>query len=132
MRKPDFEGQTAGLVLRGVVRDSVTHEGLPGATVLIKGSQIGVATKADGSFELSVPEAIAANASVVTFSSIGYVRQEIALPVSGERITVQMEASQVMLGGAIAVCRVQRSYPWHPRRFYYWTKYQLMRPFRRS
>ncbi len=51
-------------------------EGLPGVTVLVKGTSIGTSTGSDGSFSLSVPEN-----SVLIFSSIGFVRQEV--PVTG-------------------------------------------------
>jgi len=51
-------------------------EGLPGVTVLVKGTNIGTSTSADGSFSLSVPEN-----SVLVFSSVGFVRQEV--PVTG-------------------------------------------------
>ncbi|WP_210521780.1 SusC/RagA family TonB-linked outer membrane protein [Hymenobacter terricola] len=51
-------------------------EGLPGVTVLVKGTSTGTSTGADGSFSLSVPEN-----SVLVFSSVGFVRQEV--PVTG-------------------------------------------------
>ena len=51
-------------------------EGLPGVTVLVKGTATGTSTGADGSFSLNVPEN-----SVLVFSSVGFVRQEV--PVTG-------------------------------------------------
>ena len=51
-------------------------DGLPGVTVLVKGTSIGTSTGVDGSFSLSVPEN-----SVLVFSSVGFVRQE--MPVTG-------------------------------------------------
>jgi TonB-linked SusC/RagA family outer membrane protein len=53
----------------GRVTDRQTGEGLPGVTVLLKGTTNGVSTNADGSFTLSVP----ASGGSLTFSSIGYV-----------------------------------------------------------
>ena len=47
-------------------------EGLPGVTVLVKGSTIGTATDVNGSFSLTVPEG-----STLVFSSIGFTRQEV-------------------------------------------------------
>ena len=51
-------------------------DGLPGVTVLVKGTSIGTSTGVDGSFSLSVPVN-----SVLVFSSVGFVRQE--MPVTG-------------------------------------------------
>ncbi|GAC1372306.1 MAG: TonB-dependent receptor [Hymenobacter sp.] len=51
-------------------------EGLPGVTVLVKGTSSGTSTGPDGSFSLSVPEN-----SVLVFSFVGFVRQEV--PVAG-------------------------------------------------
>jgi TonB-linked SusC/RagA family outer membrane protein len=49
-------------------------EGLPGVTVLVKGTSNGTSTGPDGSFSLSVPEN-----SVLVISSVGFVRQEVAV-----------------------------------------------------
>ncbi|RSK50175.1 carboxypeptidase-like regulatory domain-containing protein [Hymenobacter rigui] len=64
--------QPGWVVVRGRVTDRSTGEGLPGVTVLLKGTTIGVSTQADGSFVLSAP----LEGSVLTFSSIGYVSKE--------------------------------------------------------
>jgi TonB-linked SusC/RagA family outer membrane protein len=52
-----------------------TGEGLPGVTVLVKGTTNGTATDPDGKFSLNVPEG---NATLVV-SFIGYVTQEVAV-----------------------------------------------------
>lgn len=51
-------------------------EGLPGATVLVKGTILGTTTDMDGAFSLEVPED-----AVISISFIGYAVQEI--PVNG-------------------------------------------------
>ncbi|WP_151087298.1 SusC/RagA family TonB-linked outer membrane protein [Hymenobacter baengnokdamensis] len=56
----------------GRVTDRQTGEGLPGVTVLLKGTTNGTSTNSEGSFSLTVPET---NGTLV-FSSIGYVPQE--------------------------------------------------------
>ena len=56
----------------GRVTDRNSGEGLPGVTVLLKGTTNGTSTNADGAFTLNVPET---NGTLV-FSSIGYVAQE--------------------------------------------------------
>ncbi|MBD2714771.1 SusC/RagA family TonB-linked outer membrane protein [Microvirga sp. STR05] len=54
--------------ITGRVTDSSNGQGLPGVTVLVKGTSVGASTNADGSFSLSVPS----SASTLVFSFIGY------------------------------------------------------------
>jgi hypothetical protein len=65
--------------VRGRVLDQASEEGLPGVTVLLKGTTTGTASQADGSFSLQVPPN---GRSTLTFSSVGYVSKDIA--VSGQ------------------------------------------------
>ncbi|MBC6606599.1 SusC/RagA family TonB-linked outer membrane protein [Hymenobacter sp. BT188] len=58
--------------ISGRVTDASSGQGLPGVTVLVKGTTVGVSTDTDGSFSLSAP----ASASTLTFSSIGYLTVE--------------------------------------------------------
>lgn len=66
-------------------------EGLPGVTVLVKGTAIGTGTGPDGSFALTVP----ANATLV-LSFVGYKTQEIAVG-SQTTVAVQMVADAAAL-----------------------------------
>ena len=61
--------------ISGRVLDRGTNEGLPGVTVLVKGTSNGTSTNSDGGFVLSVPE----TGGTLIFSSIGYVSQERAI-----------------------------------------------------
>jgi len=58
----------------GKITDGETGTGLPGATILIKGSTKGTSANADGNYSIDVP----AGATLV-FSSIGYVSVEEAV-----------------------------------------------------
>jgi len=58
--------------ITGRVTDTGTGQGLPGVTVLVKGTSVGASTSADGSYSLSVP----ADATTLTFSFIGYTSVE--------------------------------------------------------
>ncbi|QNE40015.1 TonB-dependent receptor [Hymenobacter sp. NBH84] len=69
--------------VRGTVRDE-TGTGLPGVTVLLKGTTTGTATGSDGNFSLDVPDA---NAGVLQFSFVGYKQQEVAI---GGRTTLNV------------------------------------------
>ncbi|WP_375437164.1 carboxypeptidase-like regulatory domain-containing protein [uncultured Hymenobacter sp.] len=84
-------------VQRGRVEDKQTSEGLPGVTVLLKGTTIGASTLADGSFELSVPP----TGNTLSFSSIGFVSTDKRL--DGRDILVRMEADTKQLQEVIVV-----------------------------
>ena len=58
--------------ISGQVTDRQTGEGLPGVTVLLKGTTNGISTNADGTYTLTIPAAT----GVLTFSSIGYITVE--------------------------------------------------------
>ncbi|MBC6990048.1 SusC/RagA family TonB-linked outer membrane protein [Hymenobacter sp. BT491] len=59
----------------GRVTDRTSGEGLPGVTVLLKGSTNGVSTNSDGTYSLSVP----ATGGTLVFSSISYTSAERAI-----------------------------------------------------
>jgi len=61
--------------IAGRVTDRATGEGLPGVTVLLKGTSTGVSTNSDGSFTLTAPT----QEGTLVFSSIGYVTVEQVL-----------------------------------------------------
>jgi TonB-linked SusC/RagA family outer membrane protein len=56
-------------------------EGIPGVTVVVKGTTTGATTDVNGNYTVSVP----GDNSVLVFSSVGYTRQEIAV---GKRTNV--------------------------------------------
>ncbi|UYZ62149.1 carboxypeptidase-like regulatory domain-containing protein [Hymenobacter weizhouensis] len=115
-------------VVRGVVLDSATREPLPGVTVLVKGTTIGVYTNADGSFELVLPEEYRDNSSVeLTFSSIGYVNQ-FHRAIRNESLTIVLAPDHRELGGLMVVAGGYYVSPWYTPRGL-WQR--LMRPFRR-
>ncbi len=75
-------------VVTGVVTDSESGAPVPGANITIKGSSLGTATNGDGKFSLAVP----AGASSLTISFIGYLSQEVAIPLSNT-ISINLVAS---------------------------------------
>jgi TonB-linked SusC/RagA family outer membrane protein len=70
----------------GRVTDQKSGEGLPGATVLLKGTTTGVSTSVDGRFTLNVPE----NGGTLVISSVGMATQEVAI---GNRTTIDLVLS---------------------------------------
>ena len=62
----------AEVTVTGTVKDN-TGVGLPGVTVVLRGTSRGTATDVDGNFTLAVPE----TGAVLVFSFIGYATQEV-------------------------------------------------------
>jgi hypothetical protein len=115
--------------VRGTVLDSATHQGLPGATVLVKGTTIGVSTDANGAFVLPVPASAAP--VQLTFSSIGFTRQaRTVVSIASQSLVVALAPDGHILMGEVVITDVASSWPWHPRRFFNWSKYWLAKPFR--
>jgi hypothetical protein len=65
--------------------------GLPGVTVVVKGSSQGTATDANGNYSLAVP----AGSGTLVFSSIGYDAREVAI---GSRTAVDITLSAASTG----------------------------------
>jgi TonB-linked SusC/RagA family outer membrane protein len=59
--------------IKGRVTDKANNEGLPGVNVVIKGTSVGTVTDEKGNYALEV----AGNSSVLVFSFVGYLSQEI-------------------------------------------------------
>ncbi|MBP5572933.1 MAG: SusC/RagA family TonB-linked outer membrane protein [Bacteroidales bacterium] len=66
----------------GTVTDAQTGEGVPFASIQVRGTMTGTSTDADGNYTISVPK----NATLV-FSSIGYINQEAEV---GGRTTINI------------------------------------------
>ena len=73
-------------------------EGLPGVTVLVKGTALGATTGADGSFALNVPEG-----STLVFSSVGFARQEVAITGATSTLAVVLKDDQQALNEVVVV-----------------------------
>ena len=94
--------------ISGRVTDRANGQGLPGATVLVKGTTVGASTNADGGFSLSVP----ATATALTISSIGYT--SVDQPIGAEttyNIALASDVKQlgeVVVTGALGIQRQQQ------------------------
>ena len=83
--RPDIGNPAADITVSGKVSDE-KGAGLPGVSVVVKGSTQGTTTDGTGSYRITAPNA---NATLV-FSFVGYGRQEI---VVGSRTTVNVTLS---------------------------------------
>ncbi len=72
-----------GRVITGTVTSTEDGMGVPGATVLVKGTTIGTATDIDGKYSINVP----AGSNVLVFTFVGLVSQEVNI---GNRSTINV------------------------------------------
>lgn len=76
-----------GIIIKGRVIDEGLQEGVPGANVSVKGTTIGTITSFDGTYTITVP----GKKSVLVFSFLGYVTQEI---VVGDQRTINVNLKE--------------------------------------
>ncbi|MFD0750176.1 SusC/RagA family TonB-linked outer membrane protein [Mucilaginibacter calamicampi] len=88
--------QQQNVTITGTVTDE-TNQPLPGVSVMVRGTSIGVVTGGNGKYSLSVP----GNAAI-TFSVLGYQTQEIAAG-SGAVINVKLIPVQTQLDEVVVV-----------------------------
>jgi TonB-linked SusC/RagA family outer membrane protein len=72
--------------------------GLPGVTVLAKGTSLGTSSAADGSFSLSVPEG-----STLVFSFLGFVSKEVAVSGPTTNLSVSLAEDTKALDEVVVV-----------------------------
>jgi TonB-linked SusC/RagA family outer membrane protein len=77
-------GAYADITITGQVNDE-KGQGLPGVTVIVKGTTNGASTDAEGKFTLTVP-----SSATLILSSVGYVSQEVAV-AGNTTLTVQLK-----------------------------------------
>lgn len=70
-------------VITGTVTSVEDNMGVPGATVLVKGTTIGTATDLDGKYSISVP----AGSNVLVFTFVGLTTQEVSI---GNQTTINV------------------------------------------
>ncbi|QNP52228.1 TonB-dependent receptor plug domain-containing protein [Hymenobacter qilianensis] len=80
----------------GRVVTATDKSGLPGVTVVVKGTTTGTSTNPDGSFTLTAPAG-----ATLTISSIGYVTQEV--PASASPISVALAEDVTQLADVVVV-----------------------------
>ncbi len=95
--------------ISGRVTDRSSGQGLPGVTVLAKGTTVGTSTNADGAFSLG---GVPASATTLSFSFIGYTTINQAIG-NGTNINVALapdskQLGEVVVTGALGVQRQER------------------------
>ncbi|MBC3786851.1 SusC/RagA family TonB-linked outer membrane protein [Spirosoma utsteinense] len=84
-------------LIRGIVSDE-RGGALPGATVSVKGTQVGTTTDADGKFTLNVP----AGAQTLVVSYIGMTTQEVAIG-SRQSFDIKLKAADNVLNDVVVI-----------------------------
>ena len=103
-----YQASAQDRTISGRVTDRSNNQGLPGVTVLVKGTTLGTSTNSDGVFSLGVP----ASATTLVFSFIGYVSAEHPIG-DGRAINVALATDSKQLGevvvtGALGIQRQER------------------------
>jgi TonB-linked SusC/RagA family outer membrane protein len=81
-----------GRTVNGKVTDQESGQGLPGVAVMVKGTTVGTATSADGSYTINVPE----KGNTLVFKYIGYETQEVAIAgKSAVNVTLGVNSEQL-------------------------------------
>ncbi|MFY0652441.1 MAG: TonB-dependent receptor [Cyclobacteriaceae bacterium] len=91
-----IESVLADIDISGKITDE-NGQGLPGASVVVKGTSSGTTSDLEGNYKLSVPEA-----STIVVSFVGYSRQEILVGAQST-IDVQMEVDATQLEDIVVV-----------------------------
>ncbi|MFT7036315.1 MAG: TonB-dependent SusC/RagA subfamily outer membrane receptor, partial [Cyclobacteriaceae bacterium] len=86
----------ADVNISGKITDE-NGEGLPGASIVVKGTTVGATTNLDGNYKLSVPEG-----SIVTITYVGYLTKDIEVG-SQSVIDVQMELDAAQLEEIVVI-----------------------------
>ncbi len=82
----------------GKVTDS-KGEGVPSATVIVKGTKVSTTTGADGSFTLN---GVPANASTLVISSVGFTTQEVSIAGKND-VSVSLQTENAALNEVVVI-----------------------------
>jgi TonB-linked SusC/RagA family outer membrane protein len=89
--------QVQSTLITGMVTDASGSGPLPGVNVVIKGTQTGTSTDADGAYSLSVP-----SGSILVFSFVGFETMEVEAG-NLKKINLQMNASTDQLDEVVVI-----------------------------
>ncbi|WP_138476608.1 SusC/RagA family TonB-linked outer membrane protein [Dyadobacter bucti] len=103
--KPDKTAEVAvaaaisGRNVSGTVKDDEDGKGLPGVSIVVKGTMLGTTTDANGNFQLMLEE----GAAILAFSYIGYDSREIEVASVQTTLDISLRASVRSLSEVVVV-----------------------------
>lgn len=112
------------MIVRGRVTDASTGEGLPGVTVLLKNTYIGISTNQDGTYELHIPTSGDSNLNIV-FANVGYTSVEKPFDLKTQSSVDVILTPKIQGEDCIVTTKISK--PWRPRALWWF----ITRPFRR-
>lgn len=89
--------QAQNRTLTGLLKNAQTGEGIPSATVKVKGKNIQTTTDASGNFSLSVP----AGNVVLEITSVGFAAKTVSIEASEARVMLSMDPTTAELGEVV-------------------------------
>lgn len=89
-------GSAYARTIKGTVIEASTNEPIVGASVFVKGTQVGASTNIDGQYTLNVPD----NAKTLSITYIGMVPQEV--PVA-DNLTIKLQSQASNLDEVVVV-----------------------------
>ena len=89
-----FLGVAQDRKISGKIISAVDQKPLPGVNVVIKGTQTGSSTNADGEFSVGIPASRDLKTTVLVFSAIGYQSQEVTIGNQTQITLALTETSQ--------------------------------------
>lgn len=90
-------------IIKGVVTDSISGEGLPYVSLIIKGTSMGTSTDLDGRFSLS----ISAPGGLLEISYVGYQTKKVKI-TAGESHNLRIRLSQTSLSLGEVIVRPKK------------------------
>jgi TonB-linked SusC/RagA family outer membrane protein len=94
----NYLGQANEVSIAGRVTDSQSGEGLPGVSVVIKGTSTGATTDANGNYKLNAPDLKV----TLVLSYVGYLKQEVAVD-GRSKVDVKLELDTKTLSEVVVV-----------------------------
>ncbi|KQC00630.1 SusC/RagA family TonB-linked outer membrane protein [Pedobacter sp. Hv1] len=92
--------------LRGKVTDVANGNGMPGVSVVAKGtSGAGASTQPDGTYTINVPT----NATILVFTYLGFTTKEVSIGNSSEINVALSESAQTLEGIVVTALGIKRS-----------------------
>ena len=88
--------------IQGAVVSADKKEALPGATVIVQGTSIGISTDVNGQFSLPLP-ASAPKAITLRISSVGFLPQDVAVTSDNQAINVVLTPDTKQLEDVVVI-----------------------------